>query len=134
MCRQKKWFTHLNRTVICLSNISSLWFNFSTRYIDAFHWLRFSGKTGMTDVIKYFQIFSKIDRYFDILDHNLLLEKLEHYKFSPTALLWIKSYLNERQQTVLMEASQNPHKLSVGYPKEVPLGLTCTRFLQMFFH
>jgi hypothetical protein len=31
---------------------------------------------------------------FDIIDHNLLLEELMCYGFTPPAIMWIKSYLS----------------------------------------
>lgn len=37
---------------------------------------------------------------FDIIDHNLLLQKLKCYGFSTTAILWLESYLTNRKQTV----------------------------------
>lgn len=37
---------------------------------------------------------------FDIIDHNLLLQKLKCYSFSTTAILWLESYLTNRKQTV----------------------------------
>lgn len=37
---------------------------------------------------------------FDIIDHELLLKKLESYGFAQSALSWIKSYLTNRTQAV----------------------------------
>ena len=38
---------------------------------------------------------------FDIIDHSLLLEKLMYCSFTPTAILWIKSYPSNRTEGVL---------------------------------
>ena len=35
---------------------------------------------------------------YDLLDHNLFLQKLEAYNFDRSAILWIKSYLSDRVQ------------------------------------
>lgn len=42
---------------------------------------------------------------FDIIDHDLLLKKLEYYGFSRTELLWMESYLSDRRQLVYFNGS-----------------------------
>ena len=37
---------------------------------------------------------------FDVVDHMILLEKLEIYGFEIKKILWMKSYLTERRQQV----------------------------------
>ena len=49
---------------------------------------------------------------FNVVDHQILLDKLKLYNFSPKALSWFKSYLEDRTQLVVVES-----KLSD--PKEV---------------
>ena len=40
---------------------------------------------------------------FDTIDHNILLHQLEHaFGITGTALSWIRSYLSERDQTVVV--------------------------------
>ena len=40
---------------------------------------------------------------FDLVDHSILLRKLELYKLSPSALQFVKSYLADRRQVVQVE-------------------------------
>lgn len=42
---------------------------------------------------------------FDIIDHELLKDKLKGYGFLPTALSWIESYLSGRKQRVFFNGS-----------------------------
>jgi hypothetical protein len=46
------------------------------------------------------QLFLDLAKAFDLLDHELLLQKLQKYKFSYTSLQWFSSYLNDRRQIV----------------------------------
>ena len=41
---------------------------------------------------------------FDVINHSILLEKLRLYNFSPGALSWFKSYLEDRIQAVQVES------------------------------
>ena len=41
---------------------------------------------------------------FDVVDHCILLEKLEMYNFSPRTLSWFRSYLEGRKQAVVVES------------------------------
>ena len=53
---------------------------------------------------------------FDMVDHSILLKKLEHYGIRGLALTWIKSYLNDRKQYVSVngsESSMTPMKYGV---------------------
>ena len=45
-------------------------------------------------------VFLDLAKAFDLLDHELLLQKLQKYKFSYTSLQWFSSYLNDRRQIV----------------------------------
>ena len=45
-------------------------------------------------------VFLDLANAFDLLDHELLLQKLQKYKFSYTSLQWFSSYLNDRRQIV----------------------------------
>ena len=45
-------------------------------------------------------VFLDLAKAFDLLDHELLLQKLQKYKFSYTSLQWFSSYMNDRIQIV----------------------------------
>ena len=44
---------------------------------------------------------------FDVVDHQLLLEKLKLYGFDRNAIQWTWSYLTYRSQLVYIEGSQS---------------------------
>ena len=68
-------------------------------------------------------VFLDFSAAFDILDHDLLLEKLKYYRFSHSALLWIKSYLHDRHQTVYFNGSYSDIKqVKYGVPQGSCLG------------
>ena len=41
---------------------------------------------------------------FDVVDHNILLDKLKLYNFSSEAISWFSSYLQNRRQVVIVES------------------------------
>ena len=60
---------------------------------------------------------------FDLVDHRLLLQKLEQYGITPIALKWFKSYLNDRYQVVQIASSlSNPALIKSGVPQGSILG------------
>ena len=60
---------------------------------------------------------------FGMVDLNLLLEKLIIYGFHENAIEWIKSYLIERSQKVLIDgALSDPKNVEVGVPQGSILG------------
>ena len=60
---------------------------------------------------------------FDLVDHKLLLSRLDIYKFSASSLSWFKSYLSNRtQQVVINNSSSNIGDVVFGVPQESILG------------
>lgn len=51
---------------------------------------------------------------FDIVDHEILLKKLESYNFSDNSVEWFKSYLEDRIQTVQVESNFRIQNLLVN--------------------
>lgn len=51
---------------------------------------------------------------FDLVDHDILLRKLEHYGIRGVALKWMESYLKNREQFVFVSGSSST-KLNVDY-------------------
>ena len=49
-------------------------------------------------------LFLDFRKAFDLVNHNLLIEKLSLYKFSSLSLNWFKSYLDCRKQTIQTES------------------------------
>ena len=59
-------------------------------------------------------IFLDLQKAFDIVNHSILLQKLEHYGIRDNALQWFKSYLSVRSQYVTVN----------GYASDM-LPITC---------
>ena len=52
---------------------------------------------------------------FDVVDHEILIKKLEIYGFEECCTSWFESYLTERSQQVYVEGSlSEPLPLEVG--------------------
>ncbi|MCG8049290.1 MAG: reverse transcriptase family protein [Candidatus Thiodiazotropha taylori] len=68
-------------------------------------------------------VFFDLRKAFDIVDHDLLLQKLAVYKFKDSALSWIRSYLYNRKQCITDKTDrssfQNVHS---GVPQGSVLG------------
>ena len=61
---------------------------------------------------------------FDTIDHNILLHRLEHeFVITGTALSWIRSYLSDKDQAVVVNGLKSePFCLLYGVPQGSVLG------------
>ena len=60
---------------------------------------------------------------FDTIDHTILLDKMYHYGFINTELMWFKSYLSQRKQVVSYNGVTSSTKVvSIGVPQGTVIG------------
>ena len=63
---------------------------------------------------------------FDVVDHDILIEKLKLYGFDWEALSWIKDYLSGRSQAVYIDGSLSSFlSVEAGVPQGSILGPLC---------
>lgn len=68
-------------------------------------------------------LFLDLSKAFDTVDHNILLYKLDKYGIRISTLLWLKSYLTDRQQYTIIDNVASPIKpVPVGVPQGSILG------------
>ncbi|MCU7800963.1 MAG: reverse transcriptase family protein [gamma proteobacterium symbiont of Lucinoma myriamae] len=68
-------------------------------------------------------IFFDLRKAFDVVDHELLLQKLSFYKFSNLSLNWVKSYLANRKQCIVeRDISSLLQTVKSGVPQGSVLG------------
>ena len=68
-------------------------------------------------------IFVDLSKAFDTLNHNILLQKLISYGIRGSVNDWFRSYLEDREQFVLLnDVSSNKRKITTGVPQGSILG------------
>ena len=68
-------------------------------------------------------IYLDMSAAFDMVEHSVLLEKLLLYGFDIASYTWIKSYLEDRQQTVCIDGTCSPLlKVNIGVPQGSIIG------------
>ena len=68
-------------------------------------------------------IFIDLHKAFDIVSHDILVVKLEHYGIRGSAQLWFESHLSKRKQFVCINGENSElRELSCGVPQGSVLG------------
>ena len=68
-------------------------------------------------------LFLDFCKAFDLVDHNILLQKLQIYQGSESALAWFQSYLCDRKQVVRLNKTLSPEQtVTHGVPQGSVLG------------
>ena len=68
-------------------------------------------------------VFIDLKKAFDTVNHNILLQKLEHYGIRDIALSWFRSYLTNRKQFVMVNGTDSATQLvTCGVPQGSVLG------------
>ena len=68
-------------------------------------------------------VFIDVKKAFDTVNHDILLNKLEHYGIRESALDWFKSYLSDRKQYVHLNGVDSEMKgITCGVPQGSVLG------------
>ena len=65
---------------------------------------------------------------FDMVDHSILIDKLEHYGIRGTSLSWMRSYLKQREQYVSIgDCRSSKRNIEHGVPQGSTFsGLYCS--------
>ena len=78
---------------------------------------------GLTNNMDTDSIYLDYAKAFDKVDHRLLLAKLQRYGFSPQILAWLKSFLVDRTQSVVLNGKHSIiSKILSGVPQGTVLG------------
>ena len=69
------------------------------------------------------QYMMSVSKVFDVIDHTILLAKLEYYGFRGIVKKWLADYLSNRTQFVEFESyKSNTHTIECGVPQGSILG------------
>ena len=80
-------------------------------------------QTNMNQGLFSCGVFIDLKKAFDTVDHNILLDKLNHYGFRGIINDWFSSYLNNRMQsTQIGPYISNKANVSCGIPQRSVLG------------
>ena len=90
-------------------------------------WIRSAEDTELTAALLL-----DLSAAFDVVDHQILLDKLELYNFSPEAISWFRSYLQDRKQVVIVESKTSDPK-DIGH-QGVPQGSLLGPILFIIFY
>ena len=85
---------------------------------------------GLRNDLDTDSIYLDYSKAFDKVDHNLLLSKLQKYKFHPMLIKWLKSFLTDRSQEVVVGGC---HSLSAAIVSGVPQGTVLGPVLFIIF-
>ena len=68
-------------------------------------------------------LFYDLKKAFDIVNHELLIKKLDMYKFDMVTLNWMNSYLSDRKQCIISKQNQpSLQSVKAGVPQGSVLG------------
>ena len=68
-------------------------------------------------------VFIDLKNAFDTINHKILIQKLNHYGVRGLAADWVKSYLEDRKQLVIIDGVQSMSKsIRCGVPQGSILG------------
>ena len=105
LCNKQYGFRSLHSTALALGKVTN-------------RWLLSFDKGCMRSVV-----FLDIKKAFDTVDHQILIQKLDHYGFQGNELDFIESYLDNRQQCCQIEGyTSSMRKISCGVPQGSILG------------
>ena len=123
---EKLVFKRLNSYLLKMNIIIPNQYGFRAHYSTTMALLDFHDKISQNiDEKKYvIGLFIDLQKAFDTIDHNILLEKLFHYGVRGKALEWFGSYLSERQQCVsINNVTSDFQPICCGVPQGSLLGL-----------
>ena len=90
---------------------------------DAIHTLTCDALRGFDDNASCLSVYLDMSKAFDTINHNILMNKLNHYGIRGIALQWFRSYLSQRTQYVSYNGVKSElYDISYGVPQGSALG------------